>query len=68
MDLRVESAKLTEDFRALAPLAPMPWDSDRNGTVRDATGVQVCATTPLLAAVIVLAVNTCAGFRAVPSP
>ena len=66
MDLRVESAKTTDNFRSLAPEAPMPWTYGASGDIWDAKGVQVCHTTPRLAAVIVVAVNTCGGFRVVP--
>lgn len=62
-DLRVESPKTTADFRSLVFNAPMPWEYDAGGNVRDANGTQVCVTSAHLAIIIVLAVNTCAGHR-----
>lgn len=66
MDLHVRDVKISEDFRSLAPHAPMPWSYSERGYVYDASGTEVCRTTPVLAVVIVVAVNTCAGFRSVP--
>lgn len=65
MDLHVENVKISNDFRTLAPEAPQPWSCSDGGHVHDAEGTQVCVTTPRLAVVIVLAVNTCGGFLAV---
>lgn len=63
MDLRVEDPAISDDFRSLVPEAPLPWSAE-GGSVLDAEGAQVCLTTPRLAALIVIGVNTCGGFRA----
>lgn len=71
-DLRIESVKISQDFiDAMAKLdAPLPWGSTDTGEVYDADMHIVCDVSDYLpngaavAAMIVVAVNTCGSFRA----
>lgn len=61
-----------EQFQSLAPDAPLPWEEHphRKGLILDANGEDVCwvdGSDPNwrgIAAMIIVAVNTCAGFKA----
>jgi hypothetical protein len=64
------------DFQAFAPDAPLPWTEHpyRRGRIVDANGDEVCVLDGSdpnwrgIAAMIVVAVNTCGGFRAEVDP
>ena len=66
----------SDQFQALAPDAPLPWDrhKTRKGWIVDANGLAVCvldASDPEwrgLAEMIIVAVNTCGGFKAEITP
>jgi hypothetical protein len=72
--LRVENPHLTDDFQRLANAiqSPLPWTSDDQepGVLRDANGdllLAACgspAEAKVICALIMLAVNTCGGFKA----
>ena len=71
--LRVESPDLHAQFQAMCPEAPLPWERGtgrKRWAIVDATGEEVCGfdgsaeETPRLMAMIILAVNTCGGFKA----
>jgi hypothetical protein len=78
-DILVEDAETSQDFAAdLAALGvalPLTWSDSEPGAILDAAGNEICtvdvnrarpdAEAEALAAWIVCAVNTCAGFRAV---
>ena len=78
-DLRVENIKISEDFNAalrqLGVVMPIDHHPDEVGKVVDATGRKVFQVDPDgtlpdeeadgIAAMIILAVNTCGSFRAV---
>lgn len=80
--LRVESVKLTEDYAAsLAAIGfPAPWelDDEEPGNIHAASGAYICTVDTSrnledhqvieAATAIIIAVNTCAGFRAVREP
>jgi hypothetical protein len=59
-----------EMFQEMAPNAPLPWREHtcRFGVIVDAKGEVVCVVDPRgrrnIAAMIIVAVNTCGGFRA----
>ncbi|MGE8129068.1 hypothetical protein ACQKQD_19005 [Methylobacterium sp. NPDC080182] len=63
-----------EQFQAFAPDAPLPWQEHphRKGLIVDANGEDVCwidGSDPGwrgIAAMVVVAVNTCGGFKAEP--
>lgn len=63
-----------EMFQEMYPDAPLPWTENRfrRGTIIDAKGEDVCyvnVSVPgwkALAAMIVVAANTCGGFKAEP--
>jgi hypothetical protein len=65
-----------EQFQALSPNAPLPWKISAGSCVRiiDANGLQVCQMAGgwnealTMASMILIAVNTCGGFAAVPGP
>ena len=75
--LRFDNPETTEDFVALVPAStPLPWSigpDESDFVIVDANGHAVCdchyyfkdgRDTQRLLAAIVLAVNTCAGFKA----
>jgi len=73
MRLAVADVRLTDEFRRMAKAckAPLPWDVDAHGRVYDARGwvilnLEIAGEQDRLVAahLIVLAVNTCGGFRA----
>lgn len=73
MDLRVENPKISEEFAAIAPHAPLPWRlGDVPGVILDADGQVVAITESwpidhrkmlLTASMVVVAVNTCGDFK-----
>lgn len=75
-DLRIANPSTTEEFNGLLRdlMAPPPWNFTEGGTVIDAAGDVVLQVDPNgerpdpqvadLAVWIVMAVNTCAGFKA----
>lgn len=76
MDLRVENPKISDDFQAMCPRAPLPWNigtGRKRWSIVDATGEEICCfdgsaeDTPALMAMILVAVNTCGGFKAAQS-
>lgn len=71
--LRVESADLHAEFQALCPNAPLPWNCGtgrKRWSIVDAAGTEICCfdgsaeDTPALMGMILVAVNTCGGFKA----
>lgn len=78
-ELRVEDARLTSDFAAVlaAQGAPAPWDTedDNPGVLLTANGECVLTidadrnlpdeVVSAIASAVIVAVNTCAGFKAV---
>ena len=73
-DLRIDNIRSTDPFVAMAKAcdAPLPWE-ECDGGVCDANGnivLEVSMPDPEMtlrvASLIVLAVNTCGSFRAVP--
>ena len=79
-DLRFEKTETTEQFKALldAENAPLPWIEGEDGAIFDANGNIVLQVDPVderpdqntfaIAVWVVTALNTCGGFKAVPSP
>jgi hypothetical protein len=74
MRLEVSDVRLSSEFAKMAKAckAPLPWDVDALGRVHDARGLVICeldiaGERDRIAAahLIVLAVNTCGGFKAV---
>lgn len=70
--LRVKRPDLRARFQALCPDAPLPWRQGcgaQNSTIVDAKGEEVCrfdpgaTDTPAMIAMILVAVNTCGGFK-----
>lgn len=74
MRLEVSDVRLSTEFAKMAKAckAPLPWDVDDNGRVHDARGLVIMdlhiagqLDRIACAHLIVLAVNTCGGFKAV---
>lgn len=70
--LRVDSPDLHAEFAAMAPDAPLPWRTHKfkRWLIVDAKGEEVCNVDgsaegyELIVAMILVAVNTCGGFKA----